>query len=396
MANVHFITGYPDPVGKGLALRLLEKDRRARVFLLSQQRFATEARRDLLALPARQASRIEVLVGDPTDMHLGLAGDEYRQLVEEVTHVFHTGSLDDLEVDRGSLERCNVEGTRNVLELARDAKKLVRLNYLSTVHVSGDRQGVIDEDELEEGQHFANAWEESRFRAEVLIRKAARELPVSVFRHPTLVGDSRTGAVDRPDRPYYRAFQLVTSPVRAAVPLPVDGSFPLNVVPTDFVVEAVAYLAFVAEAEGRTFHLVDPNPMSARKAYEYVARRAGRKLPPMKLPARASMALLRTPILERFVRPQRAAIEHLNALVIYNCRNTLEFLDGTGIRCPPLDSYLDRLLDVIEEQQNLSRLARRQPEEPIEDPLAPSSEVQGEAELLTWPGEAPGSGGAGR
>lgn len=392
MANVHFLTGYPEPIARALTLRLLQKDRRARVRVLVQPRFATEARQELLDLPPRQASRVEVLIGDPTDMHLGLAGDEYRHLVEEVTHIFHLASLDDIEVDRGSLERANVEGTRNVLELGRDAKNLVRLAHLSTVHVSGDRQGVIEEEELEEGQHFHNAWEESRFRAEVLVRKSMAELPISVFRHPTLVGNSETGTIDRTDRPYYRAFQLVTSPIRTPLPLPGEGAFPLNVVPNDFVAQALAHLAFDAEAEGRTFHLVDPNPVSARKAWEHVARRSGRRLPPMKLPARASVALLRAPILERFVRPQRAALEHLHALVIYNCRNTLESLDGSGIHCPPLLSYLDRILETIEKQQMISRRSQRQTEAAIEDPLAPPPDESGDGAAEVQP--SPSDGGA--
>src|SRR5690606_12335684 len=109
-----------------------------------------------------------------------------------------------------------------------------------------------------------------------------------------------------------------------------------------YVVEAMLSLAFNPEAVGRTFHLVDPNPMSARKVYEHVARRAGKKPPRLGIPARASAALLKLPLFEKLARPQRAAIEHLNQLVIYNCRNTLELLDGTQIRCPPLDTYLDR------------------------------------------------------
>ncbi len=372
MRNVHFVTGYPGFIGKRLAARLLERDRKGQLYVLVQPRFAKDARREVARLDPKQGSRVTVLVGDVVDMHLGLSGEEYRKLADEVTHVFHLAAISYLGVDRRTLERVNVDGTRNVLELARDARHLVRLSHMSTVHVAGDRQGVVDEDELEEGQRFHNAYEETKFRAEVLVRKAMAELPISVFRPSTVVGDSRTGEIDRFDGPYYTAFELVTSPLRVPVPLPGDGSFPLNVVPSDFVVDAILELAFRKEAEGRTFHLVDPNPMSARKVYEYVAQKAGKRPPRARLPARASVALLRLPFLERLSRPQRAAIEHLNELVIYNCRNTLEQLDGTGIRCPPLTAYLDKLLAFVEEQQRLRREARTRPEAAPEDPLAPS------------------------
>lgn len=370
MANLHFVTGYPGFIGKQLVSRLLERDRRARVVALVQPRFSRDARREVARLPEKAAARVELLIGDVADMHLGLSGEEYRRLAAEVTHVFHLAAISYLGVDRRSFERVNVDGVRNVLELARDAKKLVRLSHVSTVYVSGDRQGVIDEEELEEGQGFHNDYEESKFRGEVLMRKAMAELPITVFRPSTVIGDSRTGEIDRFDGPYYTAFELVTSPLRVPLPLPGDGSFPLNVVPSDFVVEAMIELAFREEARGRTFHLVDPNPMSARKVYEYVARRAGKRTPRTRLPARASVAILRLPFLEKLARPQRAAIEHLAQIVIYNCRNTLELLDGTGIRCPPLPSYLDKLLAFLEEQQRKRREARSRADL-AEDPLAP-------------------------
>jgi len=54
------------------------------------------------------------------------------------------------------------------------------------------------------------------------------------------------------------------------------------------------------------------------------------------VPARAAEALLRVPFVERFARPQRAALGYLNHLVYYNCQNTLELLEGTGLRCPTI------------------------------------------------------------
>ncbi len=391
MPAVHFVTGYPGFIGKRLVARLLERDRKANVRLLVQPKFARDARRYLKTLDPKLAARAEVLVGDIVDMHLGLSGEEYHDLVESVDHVYHLAAISYLGVDRRTIERVNVDGTRNVLELCRDAKHLSRLHHVSTVHVAGDRQGVIAEDELEEGQRFRNAYEETKFRAEVLVRKAMAELPISVYRPATVVGDSRTGEIDRFEGPYYLAFRLVTSPLRVPLPLPGDGSFPLNVVPVDFVVDAVLSLGELPEAVGKTFHLVDPNPMSARKVYELIAKRAN-KPPPRSgatLIGKASAPLLKLPFLEKLARPQRAAIEHLNQIAIYNCHNTLTLLDGTGIRCPPLTSYLDKLIGYVDEQSRLKRAAREvEPE--IEDPLAPLADVKAQPEDALEPTEPRG------
>jgi nucleoside-diphosphate-sugar epimerase len=138
--------------------------------------------------------------------------------------------------------------------------------------------GVIAEDELDAGQGFRNAWEETKFQAEGVAR-AVPSLPVTVLRPSTVVGDSRTGEIDRFEGPYSLGILLVASPLVVPLPLPGDGVAPLNVVPVDFVVRAAAHLARDARSAGRTFHLVDPNPMSARRVYELIAERANRRIP---------------------------------------------------------------------------------------------------------------------
>jgi hypothetical protein len=139
----------------------------------------------------------------------------------------------------------------------------------------------------------------------------------------------------------------------------------------DFVVEATLAIARDPRGAGKTFHLVDPNPMSARRVYELIAEKANRKLPKFNLSHRAADVMLRLPVLERLARPQRAAISYVNHLAIYNCHNTLDLLDGTGIRCPPLGSYLDKLVSYVQEYYR----RRRDELTEVDDPLdrAPAS-----------------------
>jgi hypothetical protein len=105
--------------------------------------------------------------------------------------------------------------------------------------------------------------------------------------------------------------------------------------------------------------------MSARRVYEIIAERNNKRLPKFRLSARATDAVLRLPFLEKVARSQRAAISSVNHLALYNCHNTLELLDGTGIRCPPLSTYLDKLVDYVRE-------AYRRPKDQsgdVDDPL---------------------------
>lgn len=371
--RIHLVTGFPGFLGKRLVRRLLT-DREgppARLACLVQPHHAAAARAELQAMGAGAVA--EVVEGDVTHMHLGLSGAEWRALAAEVTDVWHLAAKTRLGAGRGEMRRVNVEGTRNVLELCRAARRLERLSHFSTAFVSGTRVGVILEDELAVGQRFHNGYEETKYQAELLVRRAQSELPATVLRPSIVVGDSRTGEIDRFDGPYALAILLVASPLAVPLPLPGDAVAPLNVVPVDFVVDAALACSRHPGAAGRTVHLVDPSPMSARGVYELIAARAGKRLPNVSVPNRAFQALLQLPLLERLSRTHRPAIEYVNHLAIYNCRTQLEVLDGTGIRCPPIASYLDRLIAFVEASFARRRDAELsgEPDDPLDREPAP-------------------------
>ena len=170
-------------------------------------------------------------------MDLGLAGAEYKALAAEVTAIHHTAAVYYLGAKRELVERVNVDGTRTMLELAADCTRLRRFVHWSTAQVSGARSGVILEEELDCGQRFRNVYEETKFRAERMVRDAARRLPVTILRPGIIVGDSKTGEIDKFDGPYYLLVLIVSSPIDVHLPLPGRGSAPLNLVPIDFVVD---------------------------------------------------------------------------------------------------------------------------------------------------------------
>ena len=364
--TTYFVTGYPGFIGKRLVRALYERRPDANLFMLVQPKFEQQAREEIARFASHDDGRITILTGDVVDMHLGLSSAEYRLLAEKVTEIFHLAALYYLGVDARSMHQVNVDGTRNVLELAADCRRLRRLNHMSTSIVSGSRVGVIAEDELDEGQKFRSPYEESKFKAELLVERAKATLPISIYRPGIVVGDSKTGEIDRFDGPYYLAILLVTSPVAVPLPLPGSAVAPLNVVPVDYVVDAMLHIAHDPRGAGKTFHLVDPNPMAARRVYEWIAARAGKKLPPIRLSYKLADKLLQIPLLERLVREERAAIASVNHLAIYNSYNTHELLDGAGIRCPQLTTYLDRLTAYVREYYSKRREATG---EAADDPL---------------------------
>jgi thioester reductase-like protein len=350
------VTGFPSFTARRLAQRLLERDPGERVHLLTQTKFRTAAGEFAQALPAAQRKRIAVLEGDVCDMDLGLAGADYKDLTGALTAIYHTAAIYYLGAKREHVERVNVEGTRTILDLAGDCKKLRRLCHFSTALVSGARSGVILEEELDCGQRFRNVYEESKFHAERLVEGAKDRLPITVLRPGVIVGDSRTGEIDKFDGPYYLLVVIVSSPVDVPLPLPGRGAAPLNLVPIDFVVDAAVQLGKDPRAEGGTFHLTDPCPLSARTIYELVAERAERKPPRGSIPTGLARALLRAPGLERLARAPRAFLDSFNHLAIYNCRRTVALLEDSRVRCPPFDAYVDPLVRYVREVHAQKRL----------------------------------------
>jgi thioester reductase-like protein len=360
------VTGYPSFTAVRMIAKVLGADAEAKVFVLSREKFVRGAEELLGGLPEDQRSRARIVVGDVCDMDLGLAGSEYRELADEVSTIHHLAGIYHHGVERQVAERVNVDGTRGVVELAGECRRLRRLVHWSTAAVSGRRKGVVLEEELDEGQAFHNFYEETKFEAEKLAAAAARKLPVTILRPGVIVGDSKTGEIDRFDGPYYLMVLIVQGPIDLSLPLPGRGAAPLHLVPIDFVVDAGYALARDERAAGGTFHLIDPCPFGARQVYELVAERAGRKRPRGFIPTSLARAVMRTPGLERLARAPLAFLEASDRLVFYNCRKTLELLHGTGIECPPFDSYVEHVVRYV---RDVHAARRKQIEDEVFDPF---------------------------
>jgi thioester reductase-like protein len=362
-----FVTGFPGFIGKRLVKRLAAENPGGTITVLVQPQFLADAQR---ATQGVSGAAIAVVSGDIAHIHLGLAGHEYQRLLDTVTHVFHLAAISWLGMSLQTARRVNVEGTRAVLELAGECRHLERLVHFSSCYVSGDRVGVIAEDELDLGQTFRNTYEQTKFEAEALVRRASARLPVTIVRPSTVVGDSVTGEIDRFEGPYSLGMMLIFSPLVLPLPLPGNGVAPLNVVPVDFVVDATWALTRSAAAVGRTLHLVDPNPMSARRVYELIAERADKKLPRFTVSARAAEVFLRLPGLEKLTRPQRSALTALNHLALYNARTALVLLEPSQVRCPPLPSYLDKLIDFAFDRWKVQQTHANEVDDPLDQPGA--------------------------
>ena len=365
--EVVLLTGFPSFPARKMCEELVRGPGRTLVHAVVRAKFAAEAQlaKDELPLEARQ--RVNLIDGDAASMDLGLSGAEFRSLTAEVDRIHHVAGVSYLGVDRTTAEHVNVGGAREILELGAACAALKCLVFHSTAYVSGDRTGVVREDELASGQSFRNVVEETRARAEKMMRAQMSRLPICVVRPTMVVGDSHTGEVDRFDGPYLLILLIVTSPPDFAFPMPGRGDALLHVVPIDYVVKAATALGRHPDAPGRTFHLADPAPLPARRCFELVAKAGGRRLPRGFIPANITKALLRTPGLDRFAKSPRALLDALATPVRYDTENADALLAGAGVRCPPFEEYVEQLVEYVQVRLREKR-ARRDAE--VADPLS--------------------------
>lgn len=368
--RVALVTGFPTSfLAARVVQKLLHEERALSLRLVVQERWMERAKTQLAQLSSSDRARVQILEGDAAAMDLGLSGREFVELAREVDVIHHCAAITYLGVEHEAARHLNVDGTREVIELAQEAEHLERLVHWSTALVSGARRGYVLEDELEATAGFRNPIEKTRFEAEALVQRAATQVPTTILRPSIIVGDSVSGEIDRLEGPYLLVLLMLNAPMDLRVPLPGRGDIPLNLVPIDFVVDAGYAIARDRRSLGKTFHLVDPEPVTARRVFELIARAAGRPVPRGFLPTNLATALLRTPGLERFAHVPRAFLEQLATEVVYDDRNAREILDELELRCPRFDSYVEVMVDYVRRQQTLRRREEREDTQEIEDPL---------------------------
>jgi thioester reductase-like protein len=360
MATV-FFTGFPGFLGRELLPRVVLREPRIRATCLVQEKFSQQARDAVRELDQRHSAlsgRIDVVVGDITAPDLGLANCAVH--LDDITAIYHLAAVYDLGVDQDLAVQVNVEGTRHVLDLAARCPSLERLHYMSTCYVSGRYAGVFTEEDLEKGQSFNNFYEETKYRAEVLVRDRMKlGLRATVYRPSIVVGDSKTGATQKLDGPYYFMRWLLRQP-RVAL-LPVVGTperFRFNVVPRDFVVSAIAHLSGLASSLGKTFQIADPAPPTCAEFLDIVARVSERRV--VRLPVSAGLAkfaLRSVPGVYRLMQLPPNLVDYMTHPTLYENRATIEALASAGIVAPPFAAYAPAMAGFVRDNLSLGSAA---------------------------------------
>lgn len=356
-----FFTGFPGFLGSELIRELLPKLPNQKAVCLVQSKFLELAQEQRRRLPAEIQNRVEFVEGDLTLPNLGLTPEFLVKDTLAITQIFHLAAVYDLNVAEDLAMKVNVEGTKNTLEFAKLCTQLKRFQYVSTCYVSGRTKGTFSESDLIRGQRFNNFYESTKYLAEVEVQKEMKAgLPCSIYRPAIVVGNSHTGETQKFDGPYFVLQWLMRQPKSFAIlPTiftrrwsPEDCS--LDLVPSDFVIKAIAYISQKEDTKNHVFQLADPTPLRVPELIEEFGRVLHKKI--IKVPTPlwlARFALKYIPGVERWMRIPYSALNYFVHPTHYDVTNTQKALQGSGIVIPHFRVYLPHLVEYMKRHRDV-------------------------------------------
>jgi long-chain acyl-CoA synthetase len=351
------ITGATGFVGMEVLARYLERTDRP-VFTTVRAQDEQDAQARLRATVAclfgdedAYADRLVALPADIEQPELGLDPVTRDRVAEQVTDIVHSAASVSFTLSLDRSREINVEGTRRMIELAKlclGRGGLEHFSYISTAYVAGTHKGGFGEDQLDVGQHFRNPYEQSKFEAERLVREQDGLLPIQIFRPSIVVGERTTG--------WTPAFNVLYSPLKAFVrgslpAVPARRSAPVDVVPVDYVADAVFELTQDPANGTSTYHLVaGPRATSVGRLIELSSSAVGQRAPVVIPPGLFRRVMY--PVLVRTSDRLRQGLERTKVFfpyfameVSYENPRARGRLEPAGIEVPPIESYFSRLVD---------------------------------------------------
>jgi thioester reductase-like protein len=349
-----FITGFPGFIANRLLERLARKD--CDFILLVQPSLLTRAHEEIARiaqLSGRSVGDFRFVEGDISQPQLALSAADLDLAQQQTTRVFHLAAVYDLAVPEELAMRVNVGGTRNVVELARTLPHLRQFHHVSTCYVAGKREGVILETELRHDAGYRNYYEESKYLAELEVESAKKDLPVTIHRPAVVCGDSKTGETGKYDGVYYLIHYLLRWPSVLSTINIGNHKVSLNLVPVDFVVDAMAALAFDERAIGKTLQLADPAPLSTNQLFNAIANSIDGHQSKITAPAKWVRFFLMLPPSPKITGLPHHAVPYFFVKQLYDTTEAQELLAPHDMHCPPFETYVDRIVEFAKENPSL-------------------------------------------
>ncbi len=357
----YFVTGATGFIGKRLVRKLLERKGSVVYFLIRKESASKVAA--LREYWGASAARVIPVHGDLTAKKLGVSAEDIKKLKGQIDHFHHLAAVYDLGADEESQVAVNIDGTRNTVEFAK-AIDAGHFHHVSSIAAAGLYEGVFREDMFEEAENYDHPYFMTKHESEKIVREECK-VKWTVYRPAMVVGDSQTGEMDKIDGPYY-FFKLIQR-MRQLLPpwMPAVGleGGRINIVPVDFVVEALDVISHKADITKKCYHLVDPVGYRVGDVLDIFSRAAHAprmnlfinaallgfvpKSVKKSLMAIAPVRRVRNAVMKDLGLPEDM-LTFVNFPTRYDCRETLAALKGSNVSCPNLKDYAWRLWDYWE------------------------------------------------
>lgn len=347
MGDALFMTGATGFLGKLLLKKYLPDERE--IFLLTQEKFrpAMEEFLDAQNRAGTMKATVRMVDGDITAPGLGLPRGDAEEILEMTSIAYHLAAAYRLDLPRDIGYLINVDGTRNTLDFLEKAPNLRRFGYFSTTAIAGGHSGPYNETDFDVGQRHSNFYTETKFEAEKLVRERTGKIPATIFRPTIIVGDSRTGEMEKIDGPYY-AFIMISR--RLHLVMQKSPGVPCNIEPADFVIDAVFAIMNRPDAAGLTVHIADPNPPSYDEFFDMVFEHWGTFRPLLRVPPKLMLPMFYIPGFSRLTGVPRASYMYILNPLRFGTEVLERMLEGTGVSCPPVESYVGAMVSYFREK----------------------------------------------
>ena len=356
----YFLTGGTGFIGHNLIEHLLH--RRGNIYVLVRSGSKAKFKK-LSERWGVSAKRVIPITGDLSKPFLGIRPAKRKELEGKIRHVFHLAAIYDLKADATAQQAANVDGTKHAVQFA-EAINAKCFHHCSSIAAAGLYQGIFREDMFEEASGLDNPYFRTKHDSEGLVRKECR-IPWRIYRPGIVVGNSKTGEIDKIDGPYY-FFKLIQK-MRRMMPqwmptIGIEGGR-INIVPVDFVVRAMDHIAHMKGQDGKCFHLTDPKPKRIGEVLNIFSEAAHAPQMTMRIDARIFNYIPKMVKQGLSMFPPVKRIQHqvLNDLGVppnvlafvnyptkFDSQETERALKKTDIRVPRLEDYAWRLWDYWE------------------------------------------------
>lgn len=283
--------------------------------------------------------RIQVIQGDQTKEYMGLTKIAYKGLLRSTEEIYHCAALAEFKMPLEKVRFINVFGTENILKFAEKCRRLTKLSYISTAFIAGNKVGLFKEEDLDTGQTFNNTYEQSKFEAELLIRKYIKKgLRISIFRPSIIVGEYLSGETTN-FRMFYKPFRSIALGLFKEIPLGVNTF--LNLIPVDSAAQAIYTLA-TREDKIDVYHIVSPQHILVKHLMDIAAIKFEYKNPKY-IPTEdynfKKLSLIQKQILDAY-------FPYFNYRTIFDSNKTQKTLRKYNFKYPDInDNFLYRIFD---------------------------------------------------